>query len=87
MELSALVRRKIFLGPISDQKVVGNALQMILCAVCVKTAARRRALVSERCNNQQPMMSAWRVEGIHMKAWVCLLWVSKLHKLQNQPLM
>ena len=28
MELSALVRRKIFLGPISDQKVVGNTLQM-----------------------------------------------------------
>ena len=29
LELSALVRRKIFLGPISDQKVVGNALQMV----------------------------------------------------------
>ena len=43
--------------------------------------------ISERCNNQQTMLRAWRVEGIHMKAWVCLLWVSKLHKLQNQPLM
>ena len=43
--------------------------------------------ISERCNNQQTMLRAWRVEGMHMKAWVCLLWVSKLHKLQNQPLM
>jgi len=43
--------------------------------------------ISEWCNNQQPMMSAWRVEGTHMKAWVCLLWVSKLYKLQNQRLM
>jgi len=43
--------------------------------------------ISEWCNNQQTIMRAWRVEGTHMKAWVCLLWVSKLYKLQNQRLM
>jgi len=32
------------------------------------------------------MVRAWRGERIHMKAWVCLLWGSKLYKLQNQPL-
>ena len=32
------------------------------------------------------MARAWRGERIHMKAWVCLLWGSKLYKLQNQPL-
>ena len=32
------------------------------------------------------MVRAWHGEGIHIKAWACLLWGSKLYKLQNQPL-